>query len=210
MSDSFMKRHLNTTAVLAAILSILGIYMMFQGESFAKAFVALLGGGMVVTGINSLISMRLYALGPRNKSALAIKGLVNIAIGVLVVILSLFTENFGTHILLYILGAQLLVSALISVIQAFLLRKGNVSVAPLLSEALFSIVLAILFFAFPTQIGSLLLKLVGVVLLASGIGMFVWSMRVRKLTRQYGVSSATTIEGVAEVVGEPGSQEDKS
>lgn len=210
MSDSFMKRHLNTTAVLATILSILGIYMMFQGESFAKAFVALLGGGMVVTGINSLISMRLYALGPRNKSALAIKGLVNIAIGVLVVILSLFTENFGTHILLYILGAQLLVSALISVIQAFLLRKGNVSVAPLLSEALFSIVLAILFFAFPTQIGSLLLKLVGVVLLASGIGMFVWSMRVRKLTRQYGVSSATTIEGVAEVVGEPGSQEDKS
>ena len=210
MSDSFMKRHLNTTAVLAAILSILGIYMMFQGESFAKAFVALLGGGMVVTGINSLISMRLYALGPRNKSALAIKGLVNIAIGVLVVILSLFTENFGTHILLYILGAQLLVSALISVIQAFLLRKGNVSVAPLLSEALFSIVLAILFFAFPTQIGSLLLKLVGVVLLASGIGMFVWSMRVRKLTRQYGVSSATTIEGVAEVVGEPSSKEDKS
>ncbi|HHT79954.1 MAG TPA: hypothetical protein GXZ69_01765 [Spirochaetales bacterium] len=210
MSDSFMKRHLNTTAVLATILSILGIYMMFQGESFAKAFVALLGGGMVVTGINSLISMRLYALGPRNKSALAIKGLVNIAIGVLVVILSLFTENFGTHILLYILGAQLLVSALISVIQAFLLRKGNVSVAPLLSEALFSIVLAILFFAFPTQIGSLLLKLVGVVLLASGIGMFVWSMRVRKLTRQYGASSATTIEGVAEVVGEPSSKEDKS
>ena len=210
MSDSFMKRHLNTTAVLATILSILGIYMMFQGESFAKAFVALLGGGMVVTGINSLISMRLYALGPRNKSALAIKGLVNIAIGVLVVILSLFTENFGTHILLYILGAQLLVSALISVIQAFLLRKGNVSVAPLLSEALFSIVLAILFFAFPTQIGSLLLKLVGVVLLASGIGMFVWSMRVRKLTRQYGISSATTIEGVAEVVGEPSSKEDKS
>ncbi|MDD4573519.1 MAG: DUF308 domain-containing protein [Sphaerochaeta sp.] len=210
MSDSFMKRHLNTTAVLATILSILGIYMMFQGEAFAKAFVALLGGGMVVTGINSLISMRMYALGPRNKSALAIKGLVNIAIGVLVVILSLFTENFGTHILLYILGAQLLVSALISVIQAFLLRKGNVSVAPLLSEALFSIVLAILFFAFPTQIGSLLLKLVGVVLLASGIGMFVWSMRVRKLTRQYEVSSSTTIEGVAEVVGEPSSQEDKS
>ena len=210
MSDSFMKRHLNTTAVLATILSILGIYMMFQGESFAKAFVALLGGGMVVTGINSLISMRLYALGPRNKSALAIKGLVNIAIGVLVVILSLFTENFGTHILLYILGAQLLVSALISVIQAFLLRKGNVSVAPLLSEALFSIVLAILFFAFPTQIGSLLLKLVGVVLLASGIGMFVWSMRVRKLTRQYGDSSATTFEGVAEVDGEPSSKEDKS
>lgn len=206
MADTFMKRHLNTTAVLAAILSILGVYMMFQGESFAKAFVALLGLGMVFTGVNSLISMRIYALGPRNRSALIIKGLVNIAVGVLVIILSLSTKNFSTHILLYILAAQLLVSAFISVFQAFFLRKGNISVAPLLSEALFSLVLAVLFFAFPTQIGSLLLKLVGVVLLAIGLGMFVWSMRVRKLTRQFN----NTIEGEVEIIGEPSSQQDKS
>lgn len=206
MTDTFMKRHLNTTAVLAAILSILGVYMMFQGESFAKAFVALLGLGMVFTGVNSLISMRIYALGPRNRSALIIKGLVNIAVGVLVIILSLSTKNFSTHILLYILAAQLLVSAFISVFQAFFLRKGNISVAPLLSEALFSLVLAVLFFAFPTQIGSLLLKLVGVVLFASGLGMFVWSIRVRKLTRQF----SNTIEGEAEIIGEPSSQQDKS
>ncbi len=206
MAESFMKKHLNTTAVLAAILSILGVYMMFQGESFAKAFVALLGLGMVITGINSLIAMRTYALGPRNKSALVIKGLVNIAVGVLVIILSLSTKNFSTHILLYILAVQLLISAVISILQAFLLRKGNVSVAPLVSEALFSVVLAILFFAFPTQIGGLLLKLVGVVLLASGIAMFVWSIRVRKLTRQYNL----TIEGEAEVIGEPSSHQDNS
>jgi uncharacterized membrane protein HdeD (DUF308 family) len=208
MADTFMKRHLNTTAVLAAIISILGIYMMFQGESFAKAFVALLGLGMVITGINSLVSMRIYALGPRNRSALIIKGLVNIGVGVLVIILSLSTKNFSTHLLLYILAVQLLISALISVFQAFFLRKGNISVAPLLSEALFSLVLAVLFFIFPTQIGDLLLKLVGVVLLASGVAMFVWSMRIRKLTRQF--ESTLTIEGKAEVVGEPSSQEDNS
>lgn len=206
MADTFMKRHLNTTLVLATILAILGIYMMFQGESFAKAFVALLGLGMVVTGINSLISMRIYALGPRNRGALIIKGLVNIAVGVLVIIFSLSTKNFSTHILLYILAVQLMISAFISVFQAFYLRKGNISVAPLLSEALFSFVLAVLFFAFPTQIGSLLLKLVGVVLLASGLGMFVWAIRVRKLTRQF----SRTIEGEAEVIGEPSSREDKS
>ncbi len=208
MADTFMKRHLNTTAVLAAIISILGIYMMFQGESFAKAFVALLGLGMVITGINSLVSMRIYALGPRNRSALIIKGLVNMGVGVLVIILSLSTKNFSTHLLLYILAVQLLISALISVFQAFFLRKGNISVAPLLSEALFSLVLAVLFFIFPTQIGDLLLKLVGVVLLASGVAMFVWSMRIRKLTRQF--ESTLTIEGKAEVVGEPSSQEDNS
>ena len=206
MAESFMKKHLNTTAVRAAILAILGVYMMFQGESFAKAFVALLGLGMVISGINSLIAMRIYALGPRNKSALVLKGLVNIAVGVLVIILSLSTKNFSTHILLYILAVQLLISAVISLLQAFLLRKGNVSVAPLVSEALFSVVLAVLFFAFPTQIGGLLLKLVGVVLLASGIAMFVWSIRVRKLTRQYNL----TIEGEAEVIGEPSSHQDNS
>jgi uncharacterized membrane protein HdeD (DUF308 family) len=206
MADSFMKKHLNTTVVIAAILSILGIYMMFQGDSFAKAFVALLGLGMVITGVNSLISMRIYTLGPRNRGTLIIKGIVNIAVGVLVIVLSLSTKDFSTHILLYILAVQLLLSAFISLFQAFFLRKGNVSVAPLLSEALFSVVLAVLFFAFPTQIGGLLLKLVGVVVLASGLAMFVWSMRVRKLTRQY----SRTIEGEAEVVGEPSSNQDKS
>ena len=206
MADSFMKRHLNTTAVLATILSILGIYMMFQGESFAKAFVALLGLGMVITGINSLISMRVYALGPRNRSALILKGLVNSAVGILVIVLSLSTKNFSTHILLYILAVQLLISAFISLFQAFFLRKGNISVAPLLSEALFSLTLAILFFAFPTQIGSLLLKLVGVVLLASGLSMFVWSMRIRKLSRQF----SQTIEGESEVIGEASLHEDNS
>ncbi len=207
MADTFMKKHLNTTAVLAVILAILGIYMVFQGESFITAFVALLGVGMVITGINSLVNMRLYALGPRNRSALIIKGLVNIAVGVLVIILSLSTKNFSTHILLYILAVQLVVSALISIFQAFFLRKGNISVAPLVSESLFSLVLAVLFFVFPTQIGDLLLKLVGVVLLASGIAMFVWSMRVRKLTKQFGSS---TIEGEAEIIGEQDSGKDNS
>lgn len=206
MADSFMKRHHNTTLALATIVSILGIYMMFQGDSFAKAFVALLGLGMVSTGVNSLVSVRIYALGPRNRSALIIKGLVNIAVGVLVIFLSLSTKSFSTHILLYILAVQLLISAFIALLQAFFLRKGNISVAPLLSEAFFSFVLAALFFAFPSQISSLLIKLVGAVLLASGIGMFVWSIRVRKLTRQY----SRTIEGEAEVIGEPSSREDKS
>ncbi|MGB4407877.1 MAG: DUF308 domain-containing protein [Sphaerochaeta sp.] len=206
MADSFMKKHLNTTAVIATILALLGIYMMFQGDSFAMAFVALLGLGMVITGVNALLSMRIYTLGPRNRRALIIKGLVNIAVGILVIVLSLYTKNFSTHILFYILAVQLVLSAFISLFQAFSLRKGNVSVTPLLSEAFLSIVLAALFFAFPSQTGSLLLKLVGVVLLASGIAMFVWSMRVRKLTRQFN----QTIEGEAEVVGEPSTDQDKS
>lgn len=205
MADTFMKRHLNTTVVIAAILAILGIYMMFQGDSFAKAFVALLGLGMVGTGINSFVSMGVYAVGPKSKRALLIKGLVNIGVGILVVVLSLSTKNFSTHLLLYILAAQLTVSAIISLLQAFLLRKGNISVSPFLSEALFSLLLATLFFAFPTQIGSLLLKLVGVVLLASGLAMFFWSVRIRKLSKQF-----STIEGHMEVIGEPGSGEERS
>lgn len=161
---------------------------------------------MVFTGGNSLFSMRAYAMGPRNKGALIFKGLVNIAVGALVIALSLFTENFSTNILLYILAVQLLISAIISLVQAILLRKGNISVAPLLSEALFSVVLAVLFFAFPQQIGSLLLKLVGVVLLATGLAIFIWSIRIRKLTRQFN----NTIEGEGEVIGEPGSHSDNS
>ena len=60
-------------------------------------------------------------------------------------------------------------------------------------------VVAILLFVFPQQIGSMLLKLVGVVLIAMGLGMVLWSVRIRKINRQF---SQTVIEAEAVVVDE--------
>jgi uncharacterized membrane protein HdeD (DUF308 family) len=107
-----------------------------------------------------------------------------------------------------VLGAELLISAFIALIEAMLLRKGDASVSFLVSEGIFSLIIAVLLFAFPRQIGELLLKLVGVVLIASGVGMVIWSVRIKKINRQFAHTSA--IEVSAEVVDEPGSGGDKS
>lgn len=198
MADSFMKRHITMSSIIAVVIALFGIFMMFQGDAFTKAFVVLIGVGIVVSGINSLLSLRVYSFGPRNKGALLIKALLSLAVGVLVIALSLSEKKFSTNLLLYILAAQLLFSAFVSAFQAFFLRKGNISVAPLLSEALFSLVLALLFTFFPSQIGSLLLKLVGVVLFSAGVAMFIWAKRMKHLTKDFNL----TLEGEVEEIGE--------
>lgn len=46
----------------------------------------------------------------------------------------------------------------------------------------------------------MLIKLFGVVLIATGLGMILWSYRIRKINRQF---STRTIEAEAVVVDEP-------
>lgn len=207
MQDTFMKKHLNTSAVLGTLIAVLGIYMMFQGESFTKVFVSILGVVLVFSGAHTLFGMGTFDLGYRNKIALLIKSLLSIVIGLIAIIVPFATAVTSWNVLLYVLGAELLISAFISLVEAMLLRKGAASVS-LVSEGMFSLVIAVLLFAFPRQIGEMLLKLVGVVLIASGIGIVVWSVRIKKLTRQF--NNAPAIEVTAEVVDEPGSGSDKS
>lgn len=208
MQDTFMKKHLNTSAVLGTLIAVLGIYMMFQGESFTKVFVSILGVVLVFSGAHTLFSMGTFELGHRNKIALLIKSLLSIVIGLIAIIVPFATAVTSWNVLLYVLGAELLISAFISLVEAMLLRKGAASVSSLVSEGMFSLVIAVLLFAFPRQIGEMLLKLVGVVLIASGVGIVVWSVRIKKLTRQF--NNAPAIEVTAEVVDEPGSGSDKS
>ncbi len=57
--------------------------------------------------------------------------------------------------------------------------------------------MAILLFVFPQQIGSLLLKLFGLLFIVSGIGMILWSLRIRKINQQF---KEQVVEAEAEVI----------
>jgi uncharacterized membrane protein HdeD (DUF308 family) len=69
--------------------------------------------------------------------------------------------------------------------DALLMRKAEQSLSPLYTEGVFSLVMAILLFVFPQQIGSSLLKLFGLLFIVSGIGMILWSLRIQKINREF-------------------------
>ena len=202
MQDTFFKRHLMLATIFGSLLVVLGIYLMFQQESFVRIFISILGLFLVGSGVASLFALRTYTLGRRTKMATLIQALISIVLGLVAFIVPLSAANVSWTLLLYLIAIELIFSAIISFLDALLLRKSELPVSALLSEGVFSLVVAILLFVFPQQIGSMLLKLVGVVLIAMGLGMVLWSVRIRKINRQF---SQTVIEAeaVAVVVDEP-------
>ncbi|NBK23262.1 MAG: hypothetical protein EOM68_14680 [Spirochaetia bacterium] len=199
MQDTFFKRHLMLATIFGSLLVVLGIYLMFQQESFVRIFISILGLFLVGSGVASLFALRTYTLGRRTKMATLIQALISIVLGLVAFIVPLSAANVSWTLLLYLIAIELIFSAIISFLDALLLRKSELPVSALLSEGVFSLVVAILLFVFPQQIGSMLLKLVGVVLIAMGLGMVLWSVRIRKINRQF---SQTVIEAEAVVVDE--------
>ena len=202
MSDTFFKRHLLVSMFFGSMLVILGIFLMFQQESFVRFFISLLGIFLVGSGVSSLLALKKYELGARSKLATLIQALLSIVVGLVAVIVPLSTAAVSWTLLLYVIAVELVFSAIISFLDALLLRKTSFSVSGLLTEGVFSLFVAVLLFAFPQAIGDMLLKLIGVVLIATGLGMLLWSIRVRKLNRQF---KASTIEAEAVIVDEPSS-----
>ncbi|AEV30277.1 hypothetical protein SpiGrapes_2516 [Sphaerochaeta pleomorpha str. Grapes] len=200
MEKSFLKRHLNIALFTGVVIAALGLYMLFQSESFVEVLVTILGISMVLSGIYAVFSMRSYAWGKKSKILYLLKSLGSILIGALAVILPFTVANISWNVLIYLLAAQLAISAVVSLFNAVILRKGEKSVSPIFAEALFSLVFAILLFAFPRQIGSMILKIIGFVIFASGLGIVVWSSWIKRISRQFKDSSA--IESTAELIEE--------
>ncbi|MDY0243997.1 MAG: DUF308 domain-containing protein [Sphaerochaeta sp.] len=197
MQETFLKRHLILSTVIGALLIIVGIFLMFQQESFVKIFISLLGVFLAGSGISSLIYLKGFNLGSRSRIATLVKALLSIVIGLVAIIVPLSAATISWTVLLYIIGAQLLFSALISFLDALLMRKEERSLSPLYTEGVFSLIMAILLFVFPQQIGSLLLKLFGLLFIVSGIGMILWSLRIRKINQQF---KEQVVEADAEVI----------
>ncbi|MDD3057582.1 MAG: DUF308 domain-containing protein [Sphaerochaeta sp.] len=201
MQDTFFKRHLMLATIFGSFLVVLGIYLMFQQESFVRIFISILGLFLVGSGVASLFALRSYSLGRRTKTATLVQAILSIVLGLVAVIVPLSAANVSWTLMLSLIAIELIFSALISFLDAILLRKSELPVSALLGEGVFSLVVAVLLLVFPQQIGSMLLKLFGVVIIAMGLGMVLWSVRIRKINRQF---SQTVIEAEAVVVDESG------
>ncbi|NCC65032.1 MAG: hypothetical protein EOM15_10305 [Spirochaetia bacterium] len=199
MSDTFFKRHLIVSMFLGSLLMLAGIFLMFQQASFVRFFISLLGVFLVFSGISSLFALKKYQLGSRSKMATLIQAFLSILVGLVAVLVPLFTAAVSWTILLYVIAVELLLSACISFLDAMLLKKSSIVVSGLLTEGVLSLFVAVLLLVFPKAIGTLLLKLFGVILIATGLGMFLWSLRIRQINKQF---RQDIIEGKATVVEE--------
>jgi uncharacterized membrane protein HdeD (DUF308 family) len=100
MQETFLKRHLIFSTVIGAFLIIVGIFLMFQQESFVKIFISLLGVFLAGSGISSLIYLKGFNLGSRSRIATLVKALLSIVIGLVAIMDSPAVHHWGTALVL--------------------------------------------------------------------------------------------------------------
>ena len=77
------KRNWAFGVVVGVVLVALGIFLIFQEESFKRIFVSLLGVYMIGSGFSTLLGLRSYQLGPRLRSTTLVKALLTLLLGVI-------------------------------------------------------------------------------------------------------------------------------
>lgn len=169
-----MKR---TYTLIGILFIVLGLMMAFVPEGFIKASVIVIGVAAIVNGILNLLSVRNLIADESFKKAFTIRALLGIAVGVAAVFLPLILAGTLWVIMAYILAIELIISAGIEVYGTMKLRATGMSVNLYIGEAVVSIVLALLLFAMPAKIGTILVRIAGIVIILGGIASIIWDWR---------------------------------
>ncbi|NMA23130.1 MAG: hypothetical protein GX938_06445 [Spirochaetales bacterium] len=197
MQRGFLTRNWVLSYILGALVVILGVFLLFQQESFIKFFVVMLGLFVLISGLVQLFSLSSYKLGPLFHKATLIRSIVSVVAGFGAIILPLTVAKISWTLLLYSLAVIFALSALINLLNTAFTAKAGGFRAALAFDGVFSLVMAILLFAFPEQIGTVLLKLVGIVIILAGLSIVVLGSRGRSLAKR---PERQVLEGEAEVI----------
>ncbi len=197
MQRGFFTRFWVIGYIVGALVAALGVFVMFQEESFLRFFVVLLGLFVTISAVVQLIGLSSYQLNLFFQRTTLVRAIVSIILGLCAVILPLASAKVSWMLLLYTMATVLGLSAIITIIDAILTAKGGDFRSSLLLDGIFSLVVSILLFAFPDKIGTVLLKLVGLVIIIAGLSLVVLASRGRSLSKRL---KALTIEGEGEII----------
>ncbi|MFA7118816.1 MAG: DUF308 domain-containing protein [Sphaerochaetaceae bacterium] len=188
MNDSFLKKHSIVSLLLGIALVILGIFVLMQDE---KLLSIALGIALIISGVSTLqvVSSFIFA-SKRWKIATLCKGVISIVVGLLGILYS----QKSWDVMMYIMGIQMVISAVIALCDAAILKKSsNLPVGSIVSDGIFSLIVAVVLFAFPSFVGNVLVKIIGIVLLAAGLGLGVWAMRIRKIDKEFNIKAESEV-----------------
>lgn len=181
--------------VFGILLITFGIMVAMSNE---ELICIAMGIALVASGISSLRTAFAYSWeNSAGKMVNLIKGAVCLVFG----LLAIFNHNAGSslfHALLYVMGAVIGLSGVISIVGAIQLRiAGQEAVMPVLFEGIFSLIIAAVLFITPSGVGKAILLVGGIVMIVLGLGSIFAGIHILKSGRE-----AKDVEGSAEVIAE--------
>lgn len=157
------------------LMILLGLVMLISPARFIEVFWILIGIAVILEGFITLFSVLPEIESPEVRKTLKIRGILAVAVGLVSVFLPLFVAGAAWAIMLYILGIEMLISAGLEFLVIRDMKAMDLPVREYVIEAVLLIVLALVLFLFPFQIGTLFVRLVGVlIILGGGVGLYRW------------------------------------
>lgn len=176
---------------IGLLTAVVGLLMLFAPDAWTKVVVIILGVAAIVNGIFNLFYVRSVISDRSYRRAIILRGIISIVVGLVAVVLPLALAATVWTVMLYVLAAYLLVSAALEVYATVKLKASGINVKPYYGEIIGSAVLAVVLFVIPAQLGLVLIRICGALLVITGAGVIIWEWK----NRNY-VVSPTSVKDV--------------
>ncbi len=155
--------------LLAALTAVIGIMMIIAPTECVKVIVITAGIAAIINGLYTLISKRKLLANSNFDTTETIKGFSSIIIGALAVLLPLVFAGVLWTVMVYVLAVYLLISAITEIYLASQLKAANIETRLSKTETITSLLLAVILFCLPAEIGKIIIRLGGIALLIGSI-----------------------------------------
>lgn len=198
MKKGFFSKNFMFTMILAILMVVFGVYISIQSQGFLSVLLFLFGVVSVFNGIKEFILVSRFSDFKSTRIASIISGITSIVVGVFIIVYPFVSQKLVTTIILYLFALQLIITALSRVISTLTVKRNKLEGFTLsLIPAAFYIVVALLFLLFPAQVITFFVRIVGIIIISYGIGLFFWAFRMRKVEKEF---ANKELEGEAEVI----------
>ncbi len=182
---NFFKKNLIISMIFGIIVALFGIVLLFQGKELISYVVLLYGLFSIYNGVKGLVFASKIQTQRKTKNVNSFSSIFSILIGIIIIVYPYFTSTLAVNIIIYLLAIQLLISGLNNLFSSFGLRNTDFFSSSFLANGTINIIIALIFFLFPTQVAQFFLKIIGMICILYGLGHFFWSYRIRKVEKNF-------------------------
>jgi uncharacterized membrane protein HdeD (DUF308 family) len=165
MSPAMRKTYI-VIGILAIVIVLL---MLIVPQQCIKIIVILLGFFSLGNGIFNLFHIRKMVADPDFIKTINIRGIVSIVVGFLAIFLPLAFAGILWTIMVYTLALYLLVSSGMELYGIKKMDQVGINTKPYIAEIIGSIIIAIILFIIPAEIGTFIIRLLGFLIILVGI-----------------------------------------
>lgn len=166
----YMSPAMRKTYMVIGILAIIiGLLMLIVPQQCVKIIVIILGFFSVGNGLFNLLHIRKKVADPDFIKTINIRGTISIIVGFLAIILPLTFAGILWTIMVYALAFYLLISSGMEIYGIKKMDQVGINTKPYIAEIIGSVIIAIILFIIPAEIGTFLIRILGIIIILAGI-----------------------------------------